>query len=56
MSNIAVTDHLGRLIYIDKTVHYEPAYLHFSNLNSGTYFIEAIIYDKRIVKRIILTN
>jgi hypothetical protein len=54
MSNIAITDHLGRLIYIDKTVHHEPAYLHFSNLNSGTYFIEAIINGQRIVRRTIL--
>ena len=53
MSNITVTNHLGRLIYIDKTVHYEPAYLHFSNLNSGTYFIEVIINGQRIVRRII---
>ena len=56
MSNIAITDHLGRLIYIDKTVHYERAYLHFSNLNSGTYFIEAIVDSQRVVRRIILTK
>jgi hypothetical protein len=54
MSNITITDHLGRLIYIDKIVHHEPVYLHFSNLNSGTYFIEAIIEGQRIVRRTIL--
>ena len=54
ISNITISDHLGRLIYIDKIVHHEPAYLHFINLNSGTYFIEAIINHQRIVRRIIL--
>tara|TARA_B110000116_G_C16584351_1_gene467715 strand:- start:68 stop:724 length:657 start_codon:yes stop_codon:yes gene_type:complete len=54
ISNIAMSDHLGRLIYNDKRIHHEPINLHFSNLNSGTYFIEAIVDHQRIIRKVIL--
>ena len=54
ISNIAITDHLGSLIYNDKRIHHEPINLHFSNLNSGTYFIEAIVDHQRIIRKVIL--
>ena len=56
ISGITLSDALGNILYVDKSIYYSSCSFNLSRFQSGTYFIETIINNQRITKRIVLVK
>ena len=56
ISGITLSDALGNILYVDKSIYYSSCSFNLSRFQPGTYFIETIINNQRITKRIVLVK
>ena len=56
ISGITLSDAIGNILYVDKSIYYSSYSFNLSRFQPGTYFIETIINNQRITKRIVLVK